>query len=73
MIINSVIFNCELYEILDEVDRQLEMAPFAKRRDSKGDIMICCPYHHDTHPSAGVRKSDGMFHCFSGSYNKWKR
>lgn len=65
MIIDDVFFNCELYEVLDEVDRQLEISPFAKRRDSKGDIMVCCPYHHDTHPSAGVRKSDGMFHCFA--------
>ena len=67
MIINGVIFNCELSEVLDEVDRQRSMyglSPFTKRRDSKNDIMVCCPYHNERRPSAGIRKSDGQFHCF---------
>lgn len=79
MIINNVIFNAELYEILDEVDRQRALyglSPFTKRRDSKNDIQICCPYHNEHRPSAGISKFDirrddgklipaGTFHCFA--------
>lgn len=69
MIVNDVMFNCELSDILDEVDRQRALyglSPFTKRRDSGKDIQVCCPYHNERRPSAGIRKSDGMFHCFSG-------
>lgn len=69
MIINDVMFNCELSDILDEVDRQRALyglSPFTKRRDSGKDIQVCCPYHNERRPSAGIRKSDGMFHCFRG-------
>lgn len=37
-------------------------------RESGNNIQIQCPYHSDgkeRKPSAGIRKSDGMFHCFS--------
>ena len=68
MIINDVMFNCELSDILDEVDRQRALyglSPFTKRRDSGKDIQVCCPYHNERRPSAGIRKSDGLFHCFA--------
>ena len=68
MTINDVMFNCELSDILDEVDRQRALyglSPFTKRRDSGKDIQVCCPYHNERRPSAGIRKSDGMFHCFA--------
>lgn len=68
MQINNTIFNCELYQILDEVDAQRSLyglSPFKKRRDSDKDIMVCCPYHNERRPSAGIRKSDGLFHCFA--------
>lgn len=68
MQINGTIFNCELSDILDELDSQLSLQGlqrFSKRRDSGGDIMVCCPYHNDRKPSAGIRKSDGLFHCFA--------
>jgi len=59
MIINDTIFNCELDDILD----RLEM--FQNRKDSGDNIMVCCPYHNERRPSAGIRKSDGLFHCFA--------
>ena len=65
MVINDTIFNCTLDDILDEVDRQLEHPPFIKRKNSSNDIQVCCPYHNDSRPSAGMRKSDGLFHCFA--------
>ena len=36
--------------------------------DANTDIMVQCPYHgngQERRPSAGIRKSDGMFHCFA--------
>lgn len=65
MVINDTIFNCTLDDILDEVDRQLEHPPFIKRKNSSNNIQVCCPYHNDSRPSAGIRKSDGLFHCFA--------
>ena len=68
MIINDTLFNCELNEVLDEIDSQRSMyglSPFTKRRDSGKDIMVQCPYHNERRPSAGIRKSDGQFHCFA--------
>ena len=63
MIINDTMFNCELNEVLIELNRQLGI--FDKRRDSGNNIMVCCPYHNERRPSAGIRKSDGLFHCFA--------
>ena len=37
-------------------------------RESGKNIQIQCPYHsfgQEKKPSAGIRKSDGVFHCFS--------
>lgn len=63
MIINDTMFNCELEDVLIELNRQLGI--FEKRRDSGRNIMVCCPYHQEHRPSAGIRKSDGLFHCFA--------
>lgn len=57
MIIGDIEFNCELTDILDELE-------FTNRKDSDDNVMICCPYHNDRRPSAGIRKNDGLFHCF---------
>ena len=68
MIINDTLFNCDLEDILIELDTQLSLnglQTFNKRRDSGKNIMVCCPYHNERRPSAGIRKSDGMFHCFA--------
>ena len=71
MIINDVQFNCELSDILTELVNQLRannIPLIAKQRDSGDHIQITCPYHSngmERKPSAGLRKSDGIFHCFA--------
>lgn len=71
MIINNVQFNCELEEILTELISQLRangINLIQKHKDGPTHIQICCPYHAngmERRPSAGLRKSDGIFHCFA--------
>ena len=71
MIINDIQFNCELSDILAELVSQLRVNNIpliAKQRDSGDHIQITCPYHSngmERKPSAGLRKSDGIFHCFA--------
>ena len=71
MIINDVQFNCELMDILQELISQLRANNIQliwKYRDGPKHIQICCPYHangRERRPSAGLRKSDGAFHCFA--------
>ena len=71
MIINNTQFNCDLSDIISELQTQLRLNHrqlIQKTIDSNKDIMIQCPYHGDgqeRRPSAGIRKSDGMFHCFA--------
>ncbi len=71
MIINNVQFNCELEDILTELISQLRangINLIQKHKDGPTHIQICCPYHAngmERRPSAGLRKSDGIFHCFA--------
>ena len=71
MIINDVLFNCELEDILNELVSQLranDIQLIQRRRDGPTHIQICCPYHSngmERRPSAGIRKKDGIFHCFA--------
>lgn len=71
MKINNVEFNAELEEILAELQEQLNLNGIKllqKMKSSGNDIMVQCPYHGDgqeRRPSAGIRKSDGLFHCFA--------
>ena len=71
MIINDVQFNCALEDILTELVSQLRannIPLIAKQRDSGDHIQITCPYHSngmERKPSAGIRKSDGILHCFA--------
>lgn len=71
MNIVGTIINAELIDILNELKRQLSdnnIHLFAKMVDSGKDVMVCCPYHkegRERRPSAGIRKSDGMFHCLA--------
>lgn len=71
MEINNIYFNASCEDILDELKTQLAMNNIPllqKTRDSGNDIMVQCPYHgngQERKPSAGIRKSDGMFHCFA--------
>lgn len=71
MIINDVQFNCALEDILTELVNQLRannIPLIAKQRNSGDHIQITCPYHSngmERKPSAGIRKNDGVFHCFA--------
>lgn len=71
MKVNDVEFNADLEEILDELTKELELNGISllqKTKQSGNDIMVQCPYHGDgqeKRPSAGIRKSDGIFHCFA--------
>lgn len=70
MLINNVPVNAELIDILYELRRQLEINQIPLLHDIKDtpdNIMITCPYHkngQERKPSAGVKKTDGTFHCF---------
>lgn len=71
MIINDIPFNCELLDIITELQSQLAangIKLLNKVIDSGDNVMVCCPYHkggQERKPSAGIRKSDGLFHCFT--------
>ena len=64
-------FNVELEDILQELISQLranDIQLIQKYKDGPTHIQICCPYHNngmERRPSAGIRKSDGVFHCFA--------
>lgn len=71
MVINGVTINAEVPDIIDELRRQLSLSGvklLQVMRDTPDNAMISCPYHkggQERRPSAGIRKSDGTFHCFA--------
>jgi len=71
MVINDLTFNADCSTIVTELAQQLAInkIPLLQTiQDSSEDIMIACPYHKDgqeKRPSMGIRKSDGMCHCFA--------
>ena len=71
MVINDVQFNATLSDIIEELQSQLRLNDIPllqKTREIPKDIMVQCPYHgsgQEHRPSAGIRKSDGQFHCFA--------
>lgn len=71
MEINHTYFNASCTEIVEELQRQLainKIPLLQKTKDVGKDIQVQCPYHgngQERKPSAGIRKSDGMFHCFA--------
>lgn len=72
MKVNNVDFNVTLEQILNELINQLrirQLPYFEKGYKRSGDhLMVQCPYHSDgqeRRPSAGIRESDGLFHCFT--------
>lgn len=72
MKINGLEFNAELGEILAELTAQLRINNIpllAKQKETSTHYQVTCPYHSngmERRPSAGIRKSDGKFHCLSG-------
>lgn len=76
MEINDFIFNAELEDIIEELRKQLHMnniqllqkSPRPTGSGEKASLQIQCPYHGnglERKPSGGIRKSDGMYHCFA--------
>lgn len=71
MVINNVVFNTELPDILNELVSQLRannIDYIQKTKETSTHIQIQCPYHGngaERRPSAGIRKEDGVFHCFA--------
>lgn len=72
MFINGIQFNTEIREIISTLKQELAdngIYRFDKMFDSGDDFMVCCPYphgdHYDSNPSAGIRKSDGIYHCLA--------
>lgn len=71
MKINDIQFNCDLIDILQELIAQLRVNGIEliqKYKEGPTHIQICCPYHSngmERRPSAGLRKEDGLFHCFA--------
>lgn len=68
MIINDVEFNAECIDIVTELQNQLRLNNIpllGKIIDTSNNVQVCCPYHNERRPSAGIRKSDGIFHCFA--------
>lgn len=71
MIINNTPFETDLMTILEELRSQLSangIQLFHSMRDTPDNIQVCCPYHkngQERRPSAGVKKTDGIFHCFT--------
>ena len=71
MIINNTTFECDLSMIIDELRSQLNtngIKLLGVVRDTPDNIMVSCPYHkggQERRPSAGSKKSSGVFHCFA--------
>lgn len=71
MKINDTYINADLSDVLGELRRQLannQIPLLQKMQDSGRNIMVQCPFHgngQERKPSAGIRKSDGILHCFA--------
>lgn len=71
MIIDNAYFNADLSDVLQELQAQLALNKIQllqKIKNLDDNIMVQCPYHgngQERRPSAGIRKSDGVFHCFA--------
>lgn len=72
MVINNMQFNASLNDILQEL--RIELAanniPLLQKepKSSSNSLQVQCPYHgggQEKKPSAGIRRTDGMFHCFA--------
>lgn len=72
MIINDLQFNTSLEDVLQELRSQLAVnnIPLLQKepKPSSNSLQVQCPYHgggQEKKPSAGIRRTDGMFHCFA--------
>ena len=72
MIIDNTEYLIDAIEIINLLRADLSMQNIQllerEPRESGNNIQIQCPYHgngQERKPSAGIRKSDGIFHCFA--------
>ena len=71
MIVNDMILNADCEEVIAELQRQLavnQINLLQRTHDAGRNIQVQCPYHgngQERRPSAGIRKEDGLFHCFA--------
>lgn len=71
MLINNLPFETSLDNIIGELRNQLTLNGIkllGSVRDTPNNIMVSCPYHkggQERKPSAGIHKTDGVFHCFA--------
>lgn len=72
MIINGVQFNAGCEEIIAEWRKQLAVngIPLLQKEPKRSGehLQVQCVYHgngQERRPSAGIRMSDGMYHCFA--------
>lgn len=71
MKIGELIINADLSQVLVELIKQLRangIMLLEKTKETSTHIMVQCPYHNngqERKPSAGIRKSDGILHCFA--------
>lgn len=71
MKINDTLINASCEDVIAELQRQLSInqIPYLQKTvNSAKNIQVQCPYHsngQERRPSAGIRKTDGMFHCFA--------
>lgn len=71
MLIDGIHIDHNLEEILGELQNQLhaqDIHLLNKTTVTPTDVMVTCPYHkggQEKRPSAGIRKSDGLFHCLA--------
>lgn len=71
MIIRNKLFECDLSDILNLLSHELNTRGIdllSIQKDGTNDIQVQCPYHsngNERHPSAGINKETGYFHCFT--------
>lgn len=71
MILNKIPVAAEVTDIVEELRKQLAengINLLGVVRDTPDNLMVACPYHkggQEKRPSAGIKKSDGTFHCFA--------
>lgn len=68
MNINTTELNCTLEDVIRDLQTDLRVHDIHlldKIKNTGNNIMVCCPYHLERHPSAGINKDTGVFHCFA--------
>lgn len=72
MLIKNIEFGDDLDTILSELKTQLTINGYdylsSIKPTGSDNIMVSCPYHKDgkeRKPSAGIKRSNGVFHCFA--------